>query len=74
LRRIGNNRLFRFVSIDNQLITYFGREASSNPAVGSSKTHQAEEKELVSAALAVHPRAVPAHAIPATSHSRAVSD
>jgi 2-oxoglutarate dehydrogenase E1 component len=58
----------------DKLITYFGRDASSSPAVGSSKTHQYEEKELLAAALAVHPRSVPAHAIPATSHSRAVSD
>jgi 2-oxoglutarate dehydrogenase E1 component len=58
----------------DKLITYFGRDASSSPAVGSSKTHQAEEKELIANALAISPRAVPAHAIPATSASRAVSD
>ncbi len=58
----------------DKLIAYFGRESSSSPAVGSSKTHQAEEKELVSGALSVHRRSVPAHAVPATASSRAVSD
>jgi 2-oxoglutarate dehydrogenase complex dehydrogenase (E1) component-like enzyme len=58
----------------DKLITYFGRDFAASPATGSSKAHQGEEKEILSAALAVHPRAIPAHAVPATSHSRAVSD
>jgi len=61
-------------SFADKLITYFGRESAASPATGSFKAHQAEEKELVAAALAIHPRAVPAGQIPATSAARGVSD
>ena len=50
------------------LLSYFGRDESASPAVGSIKTHQQEERELVSAALAIKPQAVPvAKGTPATA-------
>jgi 2-oxoglutarate dehydrogenase E1 component len=50
------------------LITYFGRDESASPAVGSVKAHQIEEKELVSAALGIRPQSVPvAKGTPATA-------
>ena len=53
----------------DKLVTYFGREVAASPATGNHKAHQAEEKDLVSAALAIHRRAVPAHIEPATAKS-----
>ena len=50
------------------LLAYFGRDESASPAVGSVKMHQAEEKELVSAALGIRAQAVPvAKGTPATA-------
>jgi 2-oxoglutarate dehydrogenase complex dehydrogenase (E1) component-like enzyme len=59
----------------DKLIAYYGREAAASPATGSIKAHQAEEKDLIAAALAVHRRAVPAGKVPATAGSQtSVSD
>ncbi|HYO10876.1 MAG TPA: 2-oxoglutarate dehydrogenase E1 component [Tepidisphaeraceae bacterium] len=50
------------------LLAYYGRDESASPAVGSVKTHQVEEKELVAAALNIRPQAVPvAKGTPATA-------
>src|SRR5262249_32949153 len=50
------------------LLAYYGRDESASPAVGSVKAHQAEERELVSAALGVRQQAVPvAKGTPATA-------
>jgi 2-oxoglutarate dehydrogenase E1 component len=50
------------------LLAYFGRDESASPAVGSVKMHQAEEKDLVSAALGIRAQAVPvAKGTPATA-------
>jgi hypothetical protein len=50
------------------LLAYYGRDRAASPAVGSVKTHQQEEKELVAAALGIRPSAVPvAKGTPATA-------
>jgi 2-oxoglutarate dehydrogenase complex dehydrogenase (E1) component-like enzyme len=52
----------------DNLIAYYGRDEAASPAVGSVKTHQAEEKELVATALGISQRAVPvAKGTPATA-------
>jgi hypothetical protein len=42
------------------LFNYYGRDRAASPAVGSLKVHQQEEKELISAALGIRARGVPA--------------
>jgi 2-oxoglutarate dehydrogenase E1 component len=37
----------------DRILTYFGRERSASPAVGSMKMHQQEEQEIVTAALGI---------------------
>jgi 2-oxoglutarate dehydrogenase E1 component len=50
------------------LLAYYGRDRAASPAVGSIKTHQAEEKEFVAAALGIPPQSVPvAKGTPATA-------
>ncbi len=50
------------------LLSYFGRDESASPAVGSIKAHQAEERDLVAAALGTRPQSVPvAKGTPATA-------
>jgi hypothetical protein len=46
---------------DNVVLNYVGREDASSPATGSIKVHQAEEREIVAAALELPSQSPAAH-------------
>jgi hypothetical protein len=49
---------------DNVVLNYIGRDEASSPATGSIKVHQAEEREIVAAALELPPAPREAHDAP----------
>jgi 2-oxoglutarate dehydrogenase complex dehydrogenase (E1) component-like enzyme len=46
---------------DNVVLNYVGRDEAASPATGSLKVHQAEEREIVAAALEIPAQSQAAH-------------